>query len=146
MHKLGWQVGQQSLGTFESEKLQNAEVPGQPAQTEPLIHPQKACNQAKAGQVHEEPAEDHPPKHLDRPGAPRRLGFERRSQRHLQRIHVHSGGADRRAGVAHQAIQLMLDEVRRNLQMTLGQRSGHTDPPARPFRLVQRKHVRWTRR
>ena len=139
---------QQAFGTLEPQKAQDAEAARQPAHTQPLVQPQQPRQQPKPGQVHEQPAKDQPPQQLDRPGTPPRPGFglEHRSQHHLQRVHVHPGGADRRARVAHQAIQLVLDEVRRDFEMALGQRSGHANPPARPFGLVQRQHVRWTGR
>ena len=117
MHEVAWQVGQQSLSSFEVEQSKHAEVARQPARARALIQPDHAGKKAKPGQVHEQPAEDQPPQHLDRPWTPRRLGLERRSQRHLQRIHVHPGRAHRGARVAHQAIQLVLDEVRRDFQV-----------------------------
>ena len=95
--------------------------------------------------IHEQPAEDDSTDQALSPG-PFTRGLDRRAEYDLQRIHVNASGAHGGAGIADQAIALVFEQIRSDLEVTLGQGTGDAHTTPWPLGLVQRQHVRRARR
>ena len=113
---------------------------------------QDPCHLAHAQRISQQPhGQSQPPgvgeqAEADPAGDPlgrraRQARLDRGAQGDLHRVHVDAGRADRRAGVADQAVLLVLDQVGREGHLPLDQGAHQRDPPARALGLVHREQV-----
>ena len=135
-----WDARQEGFGVFEAEEAEEAGTAGEPLDTERLVEPDGADDEAEDRQVGEETVEDEGTQNA-LPGRPAPLRLDGAAQGHLEWVHVHAGGADGGAGVADQAVLLVFHQVGRDREVAFGQGASHGDASAGSFRLVQREDV-----
>ena len=124
------------------QKPLDAEAPRLAAHTQPLVQPSNRASNRNLARSVKEPAEDQPPQQLDRPWTLPRLARTQNPDRNTTCSgSLYSAGQTAVHASHTRQFSSCSTRVGRDSQVAFGQRSGHANPPARPFGLVQCQHV-----
>ncbi len=135
--------GEEGFGLVQVEELEHTGGAGEALQAEALVEPDEADEAPESGHVGEELPEHQMADGALPEGAPA-LRFDGGAEGHLKRVHVHPGRADGGAGVADEAVLLVLNQVGRQRDPAVLEHPHHRHPPAWPLALVTGQHVRRT--